>query len=267
MAEITLSYVLTTFNKISYIKVVLPELIRNKKIDEEIIVIDGGSTDGTCEFISELKRTNKIDYFISERDMGEAHGFNKGVLLAKGDLIKVVTDDDAYNYMVIKRCKDFMIQHPEIDVLGGNTGNVSLGNKNSINWDEDFYLDFLKWQEGKLNSFFFNGTCLMIRRSSFPLIGLFDSNILLTDMEYTLRMTGVANLAWCTSFISVRILNPRSNNLVFKQRAIEESEKKTTPFEDFSSFEEAYNFSFKWMQEQAKIDTIQFLKKIPKTLL
>src|ERR1035437_2908501 len=108
MDKITLSYVLTTFNKITYIKVVLPELIRDKKNDEEIIVIDGGSTDGTSEFLRELKGTNKIDYFTSEKDNGEAHGFNKGLLLAKGDLIKIFTDDDALYYPVIQECKDFM---------------------------------------------------------------------------------------------------------------------------------------------------------------
>jgi len=225
MDKITLSYVLTTFNKITYIKVVLPELIRNKKNDEEIIVIDGGSTDGTSEFLSELKRTNKIDYFISEKDNGEAHGFNKGLLLAKGDLIKIFTDDDAFYYPVIQECKDFMLLNPKIDVMAGNTAGMDISNKLSLFWDEDFYLDFLKWKEGKMKRFFFNGTCLMLRRSSLPLIGLVDTSVIRTDLEYSLRISGVANLAWCTGLISVRILNPQSNTLIYDYTRLDEVDR------------------------------------------
>lgn len=225
MAKITLSYVLTTFNKSNYIKIVLPELIRNRKNDEEIIVIDGGSTDGTSEFLSELMRTNKIDYFISEKDKGEAHGFNKGLLLAKGDLIKILTDDDAFYYPVIQECKKYMLLHPEIDVIAGNTAGMDISNKLSLFWDEDFYLDFLNWKEGKMKRFFFNGTCLMLRRSSLPLLGLVDTSVIRTDLEYSLRVSGVANLAWCTGLISVRILNPQSNTLVYDYTRVDEVDR------------------------------------------
>ena len=43
--QYTLSYVLTTFNKLDYLKITLPLLIEARKPDEEIVVVDGGSTD------------------------------------------------------------------------------------------------------------------------------------------------------------------------------------------------------------------------------
>jgi glycosyltransferase involved in cell wall biosynthesis len=225
MPEITLSYVLTTFNKLTFLKVVLHELIQKRKSDEEIIVIDGGSTDGTREFLNELKNKGEIDFFLSEKDKGESHGFNKGFLLAKGLLIKVVTDDDAFNYTIIQKCRDFMLIHPEIDIMGGNTGSIILENIKTLYWNFSFQDDFELWQKGAINNFFFNGTCLMIRKSSLELTGLFNTRCLLADMEFTLRTTSVAKIAWCTGIISTRILNSQSNNVIYAEKAKIEDEK------------------------------------------
>lgn len=225
MPEIALSYVLTTFNKLTFLSVVLHELIQQRKSDEEIIVIDGGSTDGTREFLSELKSKGEIDFFLSEKDKGESHGFNKGFLLAKGVLIKVITDDDAFNYPVIQKCRDFMLLHPEFDILAGNTGSIILENIKSLYCNFPFQDDFELWQKDDIRNFFFNGTCLMIRKSSLDLTGLFNTSCLLADMEFTLRATGVGNIAWCTGIISTRILNSQSNSLKFAEKAKIEDEK------------------------------------------
>jgi glycosyltransferase involved in cell wall biosynthesis len=225
MPEITLSYVLTTFNKITFLKVVVNELIQNRKDDEEIIVIDGGSADGTPEYLCDLKAKGDIDFYLSEKDKGESHGFNKGFFKAKGDLIKVITDDDAFYYPVIQKCKDYMLHNPGIDIMAGNMGSINMEDINSLYWSSSFQDDFKKWKEGSLKNFFFNGTCLMIRKSSLNLTGLFNTRSLLADMEFTLRVTGVADIAWCTGIISTRILNSQSNNVKFADKARIEDEK------------------------------------------
>jgi glycosyltransferase involved in cell wall biosynthesis len=212
MSEITLSYVLTTFNKLAFIKVILPELIINKKNDEEIIVIDGGSTDGTYEFLNELKKAEKINNFISEKDKGEAHGFNKGVLLAKGILIKIISDDDAFYYPAINICKKYMLLHPELDVLAGNTAVTYSNNYKNIDIIRDYQDSFVKWRAGELVNFAFCGTPVMIRRSSLPLTGLFDIKSKIPDFEWTIRVTGFANVAWYTGFAVVNIINNLSNS-------------------------------------------------------
>jgi glycosyltransferase involved in cell wall biosynthesis len=225
MPEITLSYVITTFNKMTFLKVVLKELIQNRKAEEEIIVIDGGSTDGTPEYLRELREGGDIDFYLSEKDKGESHGFNKGFLLAKGTLIKVITDDDAFYHPVIQKCKEHMLLNPGIDIMAGNMGNINIEDINSLYWSYSFQDDFNLWKEGHLKNFFFNGTCLMIRKSSLNLTGLFSTRALLADMEFTLRVTGVADIAWCTGIISTRILNSQSNNLKFAEKARIEDEK------------------------------------------
>jgi glycosyltransferase involved in cell wall biosynthesis len=212
MAEVNLSYVLTTFNKLSFIKIVLANLILNKKEDEEIIVIDGGSTDGTTEFLLELKNAEKIDYYLSEKDKGEAHGFNKAFLLAKGLLIKIITDDDAFYFPAIRACKEYMLLHPEIDVLGSNTAVTYTSNLNKIEVIKDYQDGFLKWKEGDLKNFAFCMTPVLIRRSSLPLTGLFYIKSKIPDFEWTIRVTGYANIAWYTGFPVVNIINNLSSS-------------------------------------------------------
>jgi hypothetical protein len=60
----------------------------------EYIVIDGGSTDGTRELIESLG--DHIDLWISEPDEGISDAFNKGIALARGEVIGLVNSDDWY---------------------------------------------------------------------------------------------------------------------------------------------------------------------------
>src|SRR3989344_7989206 len=124
MSNINLSYLIVTRNKLTYLKNGLGKLILAKKPDEEILIADGGSTDGTKEYLAELKAQGKIDYFISEPDFGLAHALNKLFLVAKGTLIKIINDDDAYYFPAIEACKKFMLDHPKVDILGMEGGSV-----------------------------------------------------------------------------------------------------------------------------------------------
>lgn len=59
----------------------------------EHIVVDGGSTDGTVEI---LKNYGAAIRWISEPDNGQAHAVNKGLAMAKGEIIGWLNSDDTY---------------------------------------------------------------------------------------------------------------------------------------------------------------------------
>jgi glycosyltransferase involved in cell wall biosynthesis len=58
----------------------------------EVLVIDGGSTDGTIEII--LANQSRISHWISEPDRGVYDAINKGLRKATGDWIYVLGSDD-----------------------------------------------------------------------------------------------------------------------------------------------------------------------------
>jgi glycosyltransferase involved in cell wall biosynthesis len=60
----------------------------------EHIVIDGGSTDGTCEVLE--RRRSELDVLVSEPDHGIYDALNKGVLRATGDVVGFLHADDIY---------------------------------------------------------------------------------------------------------------------------------------------------------------------------
>ena len=62
--------------------------------DIEHIVIDGGSTDGTVDFIETHR--DRIDYMSSEPDEGLYDAFNKGIRAATGDIVGFLHADDLF---------------------------------------------------------------------------------------------------------------------------------------------------------------------------
>ena len=217
MSEYALSYVLTTYNKLPYLQQVVERLVAARQSDEEIVVADGGSKDGTPEYLQGLLEAGLIQQYVSERDKGEAHGFNKAMLRAKGELLKLVTDDDAFCYPAIREAKAFMLAHPEVDVLTGNTGLIHLEKLDTATLYDDVAENFQRWMAHK-EVVWMIGLPLVIRRSSLALTGLFHTGVVQVDTEFTYRITSLnVNLAWSTAMLSVRLENPQSNFRVMNQ--------------------------------------------------
>ena len=63
--------------------------------DFEFLVIDGNSTDGGKEVISEFE--SKIDYWVSEPDKGVYNAMNKGIRAANGDFVIFLNSGDVFH--------------------------------------------------------------------------------------------------------------------------------------------------------------------------
>ena len=63
----------------------------------------------------------------------------------------------------------------------------------------------------------------MLRRNALPLLGLFRTDILVVDLEFSLRVTSQVDLAWYTGVLAARIDNAASNWRTMNARAVEES--------------------------------------------
>lgn len=217
MADIALSYVLTTYNKLPYLRQVLERLVAARQADEEIVVVDGGSQDGTTDYLQGLFAAGLIQQYVSERDRGEAHGFNKAMLRARGELLKLITDDDAFCYPAIREARAFMLAHPQLDVLTGHTALLYLERLETATFYDDVAGNFCRWLTHK-EVVWLVGLPLMIRRSSLALTGLFHTGVVQVDSEFTFRITSLdVSLAWSSALLSVRLENPQSNLRVMNQ--------------------------------------------------
>jgi len=89
-----LSIIIPSFNQGDFVEKTLQSIFTQDCLNIEVIVLDGGSTDNTVEILK--KYDSQIDYWVSKRDKGQSHAFNKGLALAKGEWVGWQNSDDCY---------------------------------------------------------------------------------------------------------------------------------------------------------------------------
>jgi len=87
------SIIIPSFNQGHFIAQTIDSILNQSYKNVEILVIDGGSTDNTLDV---LKSYNSRIFWLSEKDGGQTHAINKGLDLAKGEIIAYLNSDDYY---------------------------------------------------------------------------------------------------------------------------------------------------------------------------
>ncbi len=86
------SVVIATLNRAGTLQDCIASVLRQSYQRRELIVVDGGSTDGTLEVIR--RNAAGIAHSVSEPDRGLYHAWNKGVRAARGEWIAFLGADD-----------------------------------------------------------------------------------------------------------------------------------------------------------------------------
>lgn len=91
--NIRVSYLTTNYNKNDVIKQSLESLLSNLPTDGELIVVDGGSTDGSIETLRDLESTHsKLRVYVEESNLGE--GRQIAADHSRGDILVQHLDTD-----------------------------------------------------------------------------------------------------------------------------------------------------------------------------
>tara|TARA_B100001989_G_C24515085_1_gene452647 strand:- start:124 stop:900 length:777 start_codon:yes stop_codon:yes gene_type:complete len=90
----TLTIVTVVYNDLNAFKVTHKSICNQSFLDIEWVVVDGGSTDGTLDYI----KAHQLDIttWISEPDNGIFDAMNKGISLASGQWINFMNAGDTY---------------------------------------------------------------------------------------------------------------------------------------------------------------------------
>lgn len=85
----------------------------------EYIIIDGASSDKTCEIVNKYIR--HINTFKSESDHSLYEAMNKGIKLATGDFLYFLNSDDyVFDERVISDIVNFITENPKSEFIYGN---------------------------------------------------------------------------------------------------------------------------------------------------
>ncbi len=114
------SVITPNFNGSSFLEKTICSVLqqRQKGIDVEYIVVDGGSTDGSHDIIK--KYQSDIDVLIIEKDSGPANAINKGFARASGDIVSWLNADDIYYPNIFRRVEEIFAKNPKASLCFGH---------------------------------------------------------------------------------------------------------------------------------------------------
>ncbi len=184
MTNQLITIIVAVFNGNSTIQKCIESIFDQTYINKELIVIDGGSNDGTLDIL--VKNQDKFNYWVSEPDRGIFHAWNKGLVVAKGEWICFLGADDYFqDHTVLERLSVRL--HSVPDYIRIVYGRINLIGDSG----ESPRLSGEPWEHVKES--FKQYMCLphvgmMHRKSLFELKGNFNESFKIAgDYEFLLR--------------------------------------------------------------------------------
>ena len=89
-----ISIITVNYNDKKGLEKTINSVVNQSFTDIEFLVIDGNSSDGSKEIIEKYK--SKINYWVSEPDLGIYNAMNKGIKAAKGEFIIFMNAGDSF---------------------------------------------------------------------------------------------------------------------------------------------------------------------------
>lgn len=176
------SIITPSYNQAQFLEKTMLSVLGQDYPNIEYLVADGGSTDGSVEIIR--KYEDRLAWWVSEKDRGQADAINKGFSRAKGEVIAWVNSDDYYLPGAVSQAVKALQEHPEAGLV---YGNVQVVDK-----DEEIIntLTYGNWQLPDLMTFHIIGQpAVFMRRDVLEKAGYLDlSYHFLLDHQLWLRI-------------------------------------------------------------------------------
>ena len=129
---VKISVITPSFNQFVFIERTIQSVLQQKvDFSFEYFVLDGGSTDGTQEFLQ--KYENRLRW-ISEPDNGQADAVNKGIAMATGEIIGWLNSDDVYAHGALQKVIHYFDEHPECQWLYGRCNIIDEEGREIRRW-------------------------------------------------------------------------------------------------------------------------------------
>jgi len=176
-----------SFRQAHYIERSLLSVLNQDYGPIELIVVDGGSKDGTTALLE--RYAADLAYWSSEPDGGQSDALNKGFRHATGDICGWLNSDDLYLPGAFRHAADIFAAHPDVEVVYGDWYSVDTSEQIVERHPG------LSASRGQLitEGFFCNAQAMFWRRSLHERLGEFDLQLHYTmDYDLMLRLISVA---------------------------------------------------------------------------
>jgi glycosyltransferase involved in cell wall biosynthesis len=185
-----ITIITAVYNARDTIAEALCSILNQGHLSTELVVVDGGSTDGTLEVIEQY--SNEIDIKICESDDGLYDALNKGLRHASGDVIGFLHADDIYYDTQVLERVAHAFQDPKVDAVYGDLVYVKRESLGAV---------VRYWRSGKFEEkkivlgWMPPHTTLFIRRNLYERLGYFDISYKISaDYDFILRLLSLRDV-------------------------------------------------------------------------
>ena len=172
-----ISIVMPSYNQVEFIERSILSILNQDYPNIELIIIDGGSKDGTIEIIK--KYQDHISFWVSEKDQGQSDALNKGYKNCTGQIFGWLNSDDVYLPNVFKSVSSAFEKNQNKKIIFGDWLSID---KNDDVIDYNHAFDF-NLNQFKYEGFHLNAQSMFWRASVHKLFSGFDINLYNT-MDY-----------------------------------------------------------------------------------
>lgn len=246
---IKLSIITINYNNLLGLKKTVESVVNQTCKEFEYIVVDGGSTDGSAEYIE--SKSEQLNYWVSEPDQGVYYAMNKGVEKAKGEYLLFLNSGDVfYNDNVLLETKKSL--HLDMDILYGDlwiVGEQGIGFRNRF----PDYVDFPFLKKTSLGH-----PSTFIKKELFYTYGLYRTDLkIISDWAFFVNVLCRHKVSHCKidHIIATFYEGGLSTSTVYHQQHIDERKKVLLEMFDLydASFEE---FIFKFERQKELVNQL-----------
>jgi O-antigen biosynthesis protein len=203
------SIIVPCFNTLRFTKMCINSIIKYTTYPYELIVIDNGSTDGTCKYLNKLKKrliiSNKRSLrafkpVINNRNLGVSAALNHGIGISKGQYVCYLNNDVIVTVEWLEGLIKCAESDERIGIVGCSTNmaknsaglfpkTAGLRNIKEIQKTAAAISILRRGQYEKAH--FIYGFCMLIKRCIIDKIGLFDESFYPCggdDLDYSIRV-------------------------------------------------------------------------------
>lgn len=177
-----ISVVVPSYNQGEFLERTITSVLAQGYPNLELIIVDGGSTDGSCQIIE--RYNEQLHWYCCEQDRGQTHAINKGFNHATGEILAWLNADDCHVPATLNRVANYLTSYPSVDGLYGNRIHID-------EYDQEIGRTLLPGHDNKVLSWadFIPQETLFWRRSLWEKVGgkLDESFSFAMDWELLLR--------------------------------------------------------------------------------